>query len=162
MLWFCAEEREARERRSKLKAPSEPLQTSISVEEAGRLRELLKRREATVAKDRREHHRYDFEADLLVASLQEPGASGPAAHVVFARNISRRGIAFFHHGCIQAGTACFVRLQAVDGQWHEIAGWTAHCTVVEGVIHEIGVRTTIDVDERLLPPGGSLCPDIQK
>ncbi len=161
-LWVCAGEREAPEWRSKLKAPSEPLQTSISAEEAGRLRELLKRREATVTEDRREHHRYDFEGDLLVASLQEPGAPGPAAHVVFARNISGRGIGFFHHGKVRPGTRCVIRLQAADGQRHEIAGWTVHCTVVEDMVHEIGVRTTIDVDERFLPPGGFLCPDVQK
>lgn len=136
----------------------EPLQTSISAEEAVRIREWLERREAIVAIDRREDERFDFEGDLWVVSLQEPGATEPGAHVVFARNISRRGIGFFHHGYVHPGAKCVLRLQAIGGPWHEITGMTVRNTLVEGMIHEIGVRTTTDVSEGFLPLGAFFCP----
>ena len=142
-----------------MKAAIEQLETSISPDEARRIREWLKRKEQVVGEERREHHRYDFEGDMWVVSLQEPMAAAPAAHAVYARNISRRGINFFHHGFVPPGTGCVLRFQAVDGRQREITGMTVRCTHVEDMIHEIGVRTTIDVDVGFLPPGGVYYPD---
>ena len=142
-------------------APGKPLQTAISAVEACRIRELLSRKERIVGKERRERHRYDFEGDLLVVSMQEPGATAPAADVVFARNISGRGMGFFHHGEVCPGTGCVIGFQAVDGQRHEIAGMIVRCSHVEGMIYEVGMRTTIDVDVGFLPLGEVSCPDGQ-
>ena len=133
-------------------APSDTLRTSISDEEALRIQDLLKRKKAAVSDDRREHYRYSFEGSEWVVSLKEVGATAPADHAVYARNISRRGIGFFHHGRVQAGTRCVLRLVGLDGQRHEIAGTVVRCMRVEDMIYEIGVRTTADVNVGLFDP----------
>lgn len=140
-------------------APDKPLQTAISAIEACRIRELLRRKERIVGKDRRQRHRYDFEGDLLVVSMQEPGATAPAADVVFARNISGRGMGFFHHGKVRPGTECVIGFQAADGQPREIAGIIVRCSHVEGLIYEVGMRTTMDIDVGFLPQGEVSYPD---
>jgi hypothetical protein len=58
-----------------------------------------------------------------------------------------------HGGFIHIGAACTVRLPMLDGRHQDLAGVVVRCALVEGRIHEIGVRfrNVIALDQFIEP-----------
>lgn len=75
----------------------------------------------------------------LLASIDHPGG-GTARLMVSSRNLSSGGIAFLCEGFIHPRSNCTVMLVTPEKETVPVAGKVAHCHLVRGRVHEIGVR----------------------
>ncbi|MCP3902640.1 MAG: response regulator [Planctomycetes bacterium] len=110
----------------------------------------------------RSHERFEYHVADLPLLIEHP-EGGSSCFLVFGRNISRRGISVLHGGFVHPGSTCRVLLQRVDGTPLAAQGRVAHCRLVAGSCHEVGVRFIEEVDPmefvRSAGPDGSTDDD---
>ncbi len=123
-----------------------PPQDSTRLSEAQR-RALLSRLEdggQPVDDNRREARRWRLEGDIDLV-VRHPGGT-TAAHRTPGRNLSAGGVSLLHGGFLHVGCDCTVTLRDCVGRPREIAGVIASCRLVEGRVHEVGVRFNEKID----------------
>lgn len=89
----------------------------------------------------------------LDAVIRHPGGGG-AKLKVSSRNLSTGGIAFLCEAFAHAGSGCTVTLITPENETVPVEGKVAHCHLVRGRIHEIGVRF-----EKPIPVGCFVDPE---
>lgn len=75
----------------------------------------------------------------LDAVIRHPGGGGTKLKVS-SRNLSTGGIAFLCEAFAHAGSGCTVTLMSPEHELVPVEGKVAHCHLVRGRVHEIGVR----------------------
>ena len=101
---------------------------------------------AEVLPYQRKFERYRYRQKRCVVKMQQPGAAGMTTHQVISRNLSANGMCFLHGGYVHVGTSCVVELISTHGTWLEMKCEVVRCTLVEGTIHEVGVRFAAPVE----------------
>ncbi len=94
----------------------------------------------------RQAQRYRYRIKALVVHMQQPGFSTPVAFLVPGRNISSEGLSFLHGGFVHPGTRCLVQLITSYGAWANVGGTIVRCGLIEGSVHEVGVRLDHEID----------------
>ena len=101
---------------------------------------------------KREHERVPYRNMVRVLiGVNHPGGNH-ARFLVRTRDISARGIGFFHGGYLHPGSRCYMLLGARDKGLVKIPGTIMRCEHLRGRIHQIGIRfdEVIDVNDFLL------------
>ena len=80
--------------------------------------------------------------------LEIPG-SPLASYMVYARNVSSRGMSIIHGVYVHAGTRCVLRIRDGSGVQHELSGEVKRCSHVQGRAHELGLRFDQPVSPRM-------------
>jgi CheY-like chemotaxis protein len=88
--------------------------------------------------DQRESVREKFRRKCS-ARIWQPGGTD-ATYEIVVRNLSRGGLSFVHGGFLYPGTRCEISINTLRGDWQNIRGSVAHCRLVGGRIHEMGVK----------------------
>jgi CheY-like chemotaxis protein len=96
--------------------------------------------------EKRKQRRWAYRAERIGITVEHPGG-GVARYLVSARNLSAGGLSFLHGGFLHPGARCRLNLLRLDGQDEPIDGTIASCRLVEGRIHEIGLKF-----DRLIDP----------
>jgi CheY-like chemotaxis protein len=112
---------------------------------------------------KRDFVRWPFRRSAVPVKITHP--NGISAEIsVACRNISRGGMAFLHRGYLHTGTRCTVRLPHPEAGELVVDGWVARCLHRSGLIHEIGVAFSeeIDVRDLLRPDPLSDCFTLEK
>jgi len=94
----------------------------------------------------RQAPRYRYRIKALVVHMQQPGFSSPVPFLVPGRNISCEGLSFLHGGFVHPGTRCLVQLITSYGTWTNAGGTVVRCQLIEGNVHEVGVRLDREID----------------
>lgn len=89
--------------------------------------------------DRRAGARKIYRRRLQLRLAPTAGAP-PRSFEVITRNLSTAGIGFIHGGYIHTGTPCELDLLTLDNAWQTVTGIVAHCRLLRGRIHYVGVR----------------------
>jgi len=98
--------------------------------------------------ERRGEPRYPFQsAKRLLARIEEPGGTN-ALFVIIPRTISRFGIGFLHGKFLHRRSIVEVRLPTINDDSVLTTGQVCHSTLVEGRIHEIGLKFSEEIDLR--------------
>jgi len=113
-----------------------------------RIAEILDRLDANdVTKESgRQAQRYRYRVKALVIHMQQPGFPTPVPFLVPGRNISSAGLSFLHGGFVHPGTRCLVQLITSSGVWTNVGGTAMRCQLIEGNVHEVGVRLDKEID----------------
>jgi DNA-binding NarL/FixJ family response regulator len=112
---------------------------------------------------KRDFVRWPFRRSAVPVKITHP--NGISAEIsVACRNISRGGMAFLHRGYLHTGTRCTVRLPHPEAGELVVDGWVARCQHRAGLVHEIGVAFSeeIDVRDLLRPDPLSDCFTLEK
>lgn len=89
-------------------------------------------------KVRRQASRFSYRT--LNAVVRPENEDKTVAFVVSTRNISVGGMSVLHSQMMYPGTGCTVELATHDGKWLRIKARVAHCRLVRGMLHEIGLK----------------------
>ncbi|MDX2146556.1 MAG: response regulator [Planctomycetota bacterium] len=115
-----------------------------------RLSELLDsldtNQDANLAK-KRAFVRWPFRTESLHLSLKQPGGTNSAVKVA-GRNLSSGGMSVLHRSFLHLGTQCVVKLPQTWGGTRDVDGVVARCRHVAGVVHEIGIRFSHQIEVR--------------
>lgn len=68
------------------------------------------------------------------------------AFIVSTRNISVGGMSILHSQMMYPGSACKVELATRHGGWLTIKATVAHCHLVRGMLHEVGLKFDKPID----------------
>lgn len=98
--------------------------------------------------EKRRQRRWAYRADQIGVTVEHPGG-GVSRYLVCARNISAGGLSFLHGGFLHPGARCRLSLVRLDGGDEPIDGTIASCRLVEGRVHEIGLRFDRQIDPTL-------------
>ena len=120
----------------------------LSDEQVARLLDHLD--EQTAQRSPKAEHRggqrYGYRVPMCTVRLLQPGSGSALRYVVPTRNISTNGFSFLHGGYVHVGTECEAQLINNHGGWQNVSGKVAHCRLVEGYIHEVGVQFAFTID----------------
>ncbi|MHC5114271.1 MAG: hypothetical protein ACYTGP_07575, partial [Planctomycetota bacterium] len=123
---------------------------------SGEYESVLSHLDSSVASPRRgrdrSHERFDYHVADLPLMIEHP-EGGSSCFLVFGRNISRNGISVLHGGFVHPGSTCQVMLTRVDGTPLATRGEVAHCRLVAGSCHEVGIRFFAEIDPEELVRG---------
>ncbi len=82
--------------------------------------------------------RVNYANTSVTVTITNPGGN-TANYTVIAKNLSRRGIGFFHGRFIYPDSPCKVVIPTLDDESITMEGKIARCQHVTGTIHEVGV-----------------------
>jgi len=102
-------------------------------------------------RSRRAAGRQPYRAVRIPLVVHQPGGT-QAACLVFARNISAKGIAVIHSSFAHEHSICWVLLTGSAGGLTLIPGKVKHCSHVEGRLHEIGIEFDEAIDPQEFIP----------
>lgn len=103
------------------------------------------RAEGQDTKEQRRHERFPYRRHHI--RMQVAQSSGPPLELgVLSRNISANGLGFLHGGFLHLGTQCTFFLPRLDSSELKVTGAVAAVRHLDGMIHEIGVKFTHEVN----------------
>jgi response regulator of citrate/malate metabolism len=114
--------------------------------------DLLRRLDAKsvdVPTDLRNAPRHPWPLADVELVIEHP-SGGAARFLVYARNISRTGIAILHGGYVHAGSPCRLALENRDGKRMLVRGKVRYCRLITGSCHEVGIGFASELDLRQL------------
>lgn len=118
-------------------------------EEIARLLDHLDEQDASkppLSEEIRKHERFRYRAPTCTIRLQQPGSGTAVRYVVPTRDISAHGLGFIHGGYVHVGTECEAQLINNHGGWQNVSGRVAHCRLIEGYVHLVGVQFDHAID----------------
>ena len=89
--------------------------------------------------ERRVLDRIDYRQSDVALDVQHPGGT-TSQFLVCTRNLSAGGLSILHGGFLHPGSNCRVVLPSIGGQRQIIQAKVVSCRLVEGRIHEVGLR----------------------
>ena len=113
-----------------------------------KITKILERLDAThgsISTERRAT-RYRYRVPAMIVHMAQPGSSEAVPFLVPTRNVSSTGMSFLHGGFVHIGTRILAQMTTTKGTWNRIVGTVVRCRLVEGKIHEVGVRFVNDLD----------------
>ena len=88
----------------------------------------------------RRHRRLSYDrTPRFFVEMQHPGGTN-VTYVVELRNISSTGVGFLHGAFAYDKAPCNVILRNLQNQWVRVPGSVARCRMIQGKIHEVGVK----------------------
>lgn len=133
------------------RAPSQQAIRTIQLSDRDRrkLVEQINQVTRTVASNNdRRSLRVEFNIGDLVVCVTHPNRL-KATYSVVPRNLSRGGVAFIHGQFIYPGSRCEALLPALNKRWLEVAGKVVACRHLSGLMHEVCVAFTQQIDLEL-------------
>lgn len=104
---------------------------------------------------------YD-EQGILIAALRPAADQDITAYKVRPLNISATGIAFLHGAFVYPGTECSVIARGKDGVPRQCTGHVVRCRMIQGRVHEIGMRFDEPIDISELVDGAAEADEIEE
>jgi CheY-like chemotaxis protein len=96
---------------------------------------------------RREFLRWPFPRESIQIELQHAGGATTRLNLA-CRNISTAGMSLLHNAYVHVGTPCLVHLPQIDGKPSQIPGRVVRCRHVRGLVHELGIQFTTQINLR--------------
>lgn len=112
---------------------------SLTPGEYSALLERMDAAEGASPRPLRADQRYPYrcEQGLIFQLIQK---TATPRFLVKPRNLSALGILFLHGGFVYSNIPCSIRLKTLDGEYYVVKGRTVRCELVQGKIHEVGMR----------------------
>ena len=115
--------------------------------------DILDRGAAVSGSVRRSFVRWPFRKEAIEVTLEPPG--GDRATLLLAcRNISSGGMSVLHNSFVHAGTRCLISLPTLSGAVSVKTGVVVRCSHRTGMLHEVAIRFTDEIDIREFVPVG--------
>lgn len=101
---------------------------------------LLDERAKGRPEDRRQaDHRYRYTGQIgLTIQVTHPGGNQIELHV-FPRDLSEKGMGFFHFNFLYPQSECTLWIPDADGQLLSVQGHITRCELVKGRVHDVGM-----------------------
>lgn len=121
----------------------------------------LDRRQNERAKSRRGTGRVKYRIPSVV--VRPDRSDKDIAFIVSTRNISTGGMSILHGQMMYTGNACRVDLATRNGEWITVKATVAHCRLIRGMLHEVGLMfdAPIDLSTLAYVPADSIKGDNQ-
>jgi len=102
---------------------------------------------------KRQFERVPYAGAEVQLSLEGSGYNEVHRFLGISRNISASGMSVLHGGFVYPGTRCSLALKTIWGESERVEGTVAHCRLVRGRVHELGIRFKHLVDTRCFVGG---------
>lgn len=97
---------------------------------------------------------YD-EQGVLIAALRPAQDQEITAYKVRPLNISSTGVGFLHGAFVYPGTVCSLIARDLGGVPRQLTGHVVRCRLIQGRVHEVGVRFDEPIDLTELVEGAT-------
>ncbi len=95
---------------------------------------------------KRQSERYVYYGNEIPFTIQDSGRQQVHRYMALTRNISASGISILHGGFVYQDSQCEIMLMTQDGELMKIPGVVAHCRLVKGRVHELGIKFAEQID----------------
>lgn len=96
----------------------------------------------------RKDPRIPFRRAGVVLSLEHPGQTSTLV-AVWTRNISSSGVGILMGAFVHPGTRCQIELPRADAGTQSIWGVVQWCRLIQGIVHEVGIKFEEELDLEL-------------